>query len=180
MSNKRRVFLTIHHRNELSLGENRRKLRHGAYHWGILVSPKRPSGRSSYAYDVTDGVRLDPDRRLDLNPDRNWYFRESPLVNPEISSHLLVRIMIGKVPHHVPRTYIEAVLESIPLPSKKSQPQESCITWIKPAIKALQDLGLAEQFDIDNLMDYGLGLAQQRMTDPTTMPSIVNYTRRPM
>jgi hypothetical protein len=66
MSNKRRVMLTIHHRDELSLGPNRTRLGYAAYHWGILIQPKKPKGSDSNAYDVSNGAKVDPLTRQDL------------------------------------------------------------------------------------------------------------------
>lgn len=60
MSNKRRIIISIHHRDQFSLGEHRTRLGHAAYHWGILIQPKNPKGSDSDAYDVTDAAIVDP------------------------------------------------------------------------------------------------------------------------
>jgi hypothetical protein len=179
MANKRRIFLAIYHRNELSLGENR-WLRHSAFHWGIIISPKAARGRRSHAFDISDGVRLDPDNRIDLNSDRQWFFRAAHLVDPELSSHLLVRVMIGKLPHKVTIDHVESILASVPVPSKAVRPLENCVTWIKAAVTTLRTAGLVEDFNIEHIMDSSLGLAEDRMKNPAATPRIVNYTSRPM
>jgi hypothetical protein len=55
--NKRRVVVALYHRDRLSLGDNRKRLGYEAYHWGILIMPKKPrtGGRlDCNAYDATD------------------------------------------------------------------------------------------------------------------------------
>ncbi|KAK2773857.1 hypothetical protein FQN52_004457 [Onygenales sp. PD_12] len=48
---------------------------YGAYHWGVLLAPKKSNGCDNTAYDVSDGVRLDSETGQDLNPERDWFFR---------------------------------------------------------------------------------------------------------
>ncbi|EEH39720.2 hypothetical protein PAAG_01909 [Paracoccidioides lutzii Pb01] len=48
---------------------------YGAYHWGVLLAPKKSNGRDNMAYDVSDGVRLDNETGQDLNSERDWSFR---------------------------------------------------------------------------------------------------------
>lgn len=67
-------MLTIHHRDELSLGSNRTRLGYAAYHWGILTQPKKPKGSDSNACDISNGTRPDPMTRQDLNPNYDWQF----------------------------------------------------------------------------------------------------------
>ena len=74
MTDKRQVFVTLHYRDELSLGENRQRLGFAACQWGILISPKVSKGRDCFTYDVSNAARVDPNTRTDLNPQRNWYF----------------------------------------------------------------------------------------------------------
>ncbi|KND86749.1 hypothetical protein TOPH_08602 [Tolypocladium ophioglossoides CBS 100239] len=118
MGNKRRVVVTVHHRDELSLGNNRDRLGYEAFHWGILCN----------AYDVSDGATIDPDTWQDLNPSREWYFRPKHGVDPVRSGRLLGRIIIGKVPKNITDADIKALLADVPLPAQNATPQQSCVT----------------------------------------------------
>lgn len=177
--NKRRVFITWHHRHEFSIGENRQRFGSAAYHWGVLISPKKSVTRDCYAYDVSDGPHPDPMTGVDHNPNRDWVFRAKPNVNPMLSGHLLGRIMIGKVPRSVTHAEIQTCLESIPLPRKGVLPEENCVSWVKSAVRRLQEKGLAERFDIDRLVADSLAFADQRMESPNSTANIINYTSRP-
>lgn len=134
MSGKPRVIITIHHRDELSLGDNRNQLGLSAYHWGILIQPKNPKGSDSTAYDISDAARPDPITRQDLNPNRDWHFRPKPGVNPVLSGRLLGKVMIGKVPNNLTDAGIEAILKEVPLPAKNAKPVQNCVTWILTAV----------------------------------------------
>lgn len=130
MSNKRRVFVSLHHRYALSIGENRQRFNYAAYHWGILICPKKkPNGPDSHAFDVSDGILLHPTHRVDLNPDGNWLFRAEANANPDDNSHLLGRVMIEKVPDEVRYVKIHSLLEEIPLPQKGTVPEQNCVSW---------------------------------------------------
>ncbi|KGY15504.1 hypothetical protein PABG_11493 [Paracoccidioides brasiliensis Pb03] len=67
-------FIAIHHRDQVSLQERIRNT-YCAYHWGVLLAPKKSNGRDNMAYDVSHGVRLDNETGQDLNPERDWFFR---------------------------------------------------------------------------------------------------------
>jgi hypothetical protein len=178
MSNKRRVILTIHHRDELSLGSNRTQLGYAACHWGILIQPKKPKGSSSNAYDVSNGAKPDPITRQDLNPNFEWRFRTSLRVNHRLSGHLLGRVMIGKVPNNVTDAQIEAILGAVPLPVKNATPEQNCVTWILAAIRALQQHGLAEAFDVNQFLASALQYGHSWLDDPGPN-KFYNYTDRP-
>lgn len=74
MSNKCRAFVSLFYRDELSVGENRQQLGYAAYHWGILISPKKSKGPDCYSYDVTNWARLDPITMIDHNPETQLVF----------------------------------------------------------------------------------------------------------
>lgn len=145
MSNKRQVFVSIHYRGGLSLGESRQRLGYASYHWGILISPKVYKERECYTFDVSDAARPDPETRVDLNPNHEWVFRS----NPAVSGSLLCLIMIGKIPNDIDISEIRTRLQSIPVPQKNSIPEQNCVTWAMSAIQTLQSRGFAEQFEIN-------------------------------
>ena len=179
MRNKRRLYVGIHFRYELSIGEHRRRLGYAAFHWGIIVEPKVSCRRDSYAFDVTNGVNVDPSTMTDLNPNQVWYRRSKLDVDPRNSTHLLGKIMIGKVPNHHGYSHIEAHLRSIPLPERGAVPEQNCVTWLISAIRALQGAGLAEQFDLNSSMVYAIKFADMRMAKGG-LAKYANYTTRPV
>lgn len=164
MSNKRRVMVTIHYRDELSLRDNRARLGLSAYHWGILIQPKNPKGLDSNAYDVSDGARPDPMARQDLNPSRDWHFRAKLGVSPILSGRLLGKVMVGKVPNNVTDANMEDLLRKVPLPIKNTG--QNCVTWTLATIQALQKGKLAEDFDVNEFMTKALGLADEWLQHP--------------
>ncbi|PWY94725.1 hypothetical protein BO94DRAFT_282623 [Aspergillus sclerotioniger CBS 115572] len=176
--NKRRVLVTLHYRGALSLRENRERLGFAVYHWGILVAPKASTGRGCYSFDVSDGINLDPGSGVNRNPNFEWVLRAKTGVNPLPSSHLLGRVMIGKISHDVSFEQLDALLRSIPLP-RKGVSGENCVSWTRAAVAKLQEKGWAERFNIDCFMDDSLAYAHQRM-DADDVKSIINYTSRPM
>jgi uncharacterized protein DUF6914 len=172
--NKRRIFISMYFRDEFSIGQYR-----NSYHWGILIRPKYPSGHDTHAFDITNGVRLDGKTMTDLNPNRDWYFRLNEHVNPANNTHILGGIMVGKVPHEVTISQIEDILRPVPLPVKGAVPQETCATWVKAAIRALQEAELVEKFDVDGFMAHAQDFANKRMAKGGP-PEYINYTARVM
>lgn len=75
MSDKRRVIVTIHHRDEYSLHQHTERLGHTAYHVGLLIQPKSLGGgdKTSQAYFVTNGSK-DRGRRNQSKSERRLAF----------------------------------------------------------------------------------------------------------
>jgi len=71
-------------------------------------------------------------------------------MDPARSGRLLCMIMIGKVPNNVDIAQIVTALGQLQLPSRHVQGQH-CVWWVKRAVRQLQLMGMAEQFDIDRL-----------------------------
>ncbi|KAJ5366644.1 hypothetical protein N7541_000585 [Penicillium brevicompactum] len=180
MSNKRQVFLSLHHRGALSLGESRQQLGYSAYHWGILISPKSSNGPDCYIFDVSNGIMTDKEGNFDLNPEGDWVFRDNSEVDPEWSGRVLGRVMIGKLPNDVPYAEIDSLLRSIPLPQKGALPEQNCVTWTRAAILKLRENNLVEQFDINRFMDDSLAFADERLKNTDSTPGKINYTGRRM
>ncbi|OQD85348.1 hypothetical protein PENANT_c010G07828 [Penicillium antarcticum] len=176
------IFISIHHRGELSLDERRRELGISAYHWGVLLAPRHPRGPDCHAFDVTDGSSPDRLLRRDNNPDFKWHFRVKNYVNPDHSGSLLLRILIGKIKIGKSNgdafERIDALLRSIPLPVKGSSgamPSQNCVGWIRAAIRKLQANGLAEEFDVDSFMDHALAFVDRRLADVDHVPDVINH-----
>jgi len=166
MSNKRRLYVSIHHRDESSLGDNRVRLGYNAFHWGILITPKKSNGPDSLAFDVSDGAKPDPVTRQDTNSDYNWIFRSKTQVDPIRSGRLIGRVLIGKVPNNITDLQIQSILATVPLPVKDATPQQSCVTWVISAITSLQNAGIARRFDVSQFMVWALTYADYSLASP--------------
>lgn len=149
MSNKRRVLIALHHRNALSLPPERERLGHAAYHWVILIEPKFSRGANANAYDVTDAPGIDPNNRVNQNPENDWRFLAQCGVNPYKDSRFIGRVMIGKLPNNVKDSQVESILRGVEVPIKNAVPGQNCVTWTMAAIQALQSNGFVEKFDLD-------------------------------
>lgn len=173
MRNKRRVVIALYHRDRLSLGDSRTRLGYEAYHWGILIMPKRHQAKlpstnrpqDCNAYDATDMTALDPKTGHDLNPNLDWFFRPQHHIDPAATGRLIGRIIIGKLPKHVADSDIDRLLAEVPLPIKDASPPQSCVTWALDALSALQTAGLAWSFDGDQFKDWALDYGHRCMAD---------------
>lgn len=175
---KRQVFVSLDHRNALSLGENRERLGLAAFHWGIIIAPKNRKGPYCCSFDVSDGVLLHPENGINLNPDGDWNFRAKTNMNPDENSQLILRVMIGEVDNQITNERLYDLLEAIPLPQKDVLPEQNCVTWTNAAIATLQNNGLVEQFDIDAFAVEQYHFAIQRLEDLENTASILNYMSR--
>jgi len=189
MSGKRRVFISLFTRDELSLGDNRARLGSEAYHWAILIAPKgfqKSASEICDSFDVTNAAKVDPHQPgINLNPNGDWYYRHKHPVDPARSGRLLLLIMIGKVPNNVRMDAIATALQNIPLPSQFVAGQ-NCVWWTKQAIQQLQSMGLAEQFSVNRFEDDALAHADRALEELLRAGSqpkryrIENYTSRPV
>ena len=165
MSNKRRVIVAIHHRDRFSLGEDRQRLQHGAFHWSILTAPKSSKGADNIAYDVSNGARESPDGSTAPNPNGEWFFRGKGNVDPQRSSHLIGRILIGKIPNDISDAQIKEKLRQVPLPDKAAIPEQNCVSWIWDAIRVLQDANIIGKFDMGRFAEWALTCADTCMSE---------------
>ncbi|CAG7968315.1 unnamed protein product [Penicillium salamii] len=169
------VVLTLHHRGELSLGDNRRRLGFSAYHWGILLVPKEGDKRLCYAFDTTNAAIPDTMQRINLNPDFKWVYRVKNNVNPDESESLLIRIEIGELRDASPCT-IRSLLGTVQLPIAGVWPPQNCVDWIRSAICILRNHGHAFNMDnIDMVMARALAYADSRIADPDNAPCRLDH-----
>lgn len=175
MTDKRRVFVGICHRDELSLKENRERLGSAAYHWSIIVAPKgvqKSDTMSCDVYEVTNGVS------------RGWWLRHTN-AKPQLSSTFLCMIMIGKIPNTVDPTQLTNTLISLPFPNRHL-PNQGCLWWTMQAVGRLQSLGLAENFAIKKLEAKGVEHADESLKELRSGKSkngrrvVFNFTKRPL
>ncbi|KAJ5787151.1 hypothetical protein N7457_002141 [Penicillium paradoxum] len=159
------IFLALHHRGELSLGNERRRLGFAAYHWAILVSDTATN--RFHAFDVTDGSSPDPLVRRDLNPDFQWTYRVKSDVHPDSCESLLIRMAIGEVKDGLGPETIKILLQSVQLPIKGALPPQNCVTWIRGVLHKLRFHGYARKlYDVETVIARALAYADLRMADP--------------
>ncbi|OJD21612.1 hypothetical protein ACJ73_07050 [Blastomyces percursus] len=150
----------------MSLHEGTRKT-YGAYHWELLLAPKKSNGRDNMAYDVSDGVRLDSETGQDLNLERDWFFRIKNNVNPLDSGRLIGRVMIGKVPPQMTENDLEIILKDVALPDKELG--ERCRHWVWNAHihSTLQSASVIPNFEIEKFKVWILDYANQCLANPS-------------
>ena len=79
--------------------------------------------------------------------------------------------------------YVDYALKEVPLPAEDAVPLQNCVSWLRQAIKNLQERGCAEKFDVDVFMDEALKSADIWMEErkeggiPEEIEKI-NYTSR--
>lgn len=160
MATKRKIAVSLYHRDHLSEGKNRQIFGFEAYHWAILVMPMESRGPDCDAYDATDASFIDPVTFRMHNPAMDWRFRDRYKVDPEKSSKLIGRIVIGTV-EDTSTIALKALFSQVPLPVKNTHPQQSCVTWVVDAIVSLQKNGLLPAFDVDEFKEKALRYADQ-------------------
>ncbi|KAJ5380794.1 uncharacterized protein N7496_003222 [Penicillium cataractarum] len=178
--NKRRVYITLHHRDDLSLPHNRKKMGYGAYNWSIIITPKVSTGADSFAYDVTNVPEPDAFFKFESNPDREWRYRQKPHVDPTNCSTLVKKILIGKIPNDITYSLIQYLLETIPITENDTHHKQTGVRWIVHAIHKLQHtVLLAEMFSIREFMDEAIKLADERLRLGSSVPEVTDFTKRP-
>ena len=154
MSGKQRIHVEILHRGANSVDPLQRStLGLSRFHWAIMLAPKGLNKSSScQCFDVTDAWELTPDG-LNLNTDMDWRFRTRLSLNPLLDHKFLGGVMIGKLPKATTAQAVEKILLNVPLPKLGQTPQQSCVTWMRAAILALQHAGFVEsKLDVDQVM----------------------------
>ena len=117
---------------------------------------------------------------------REWYFRANTNLDLDTVNRLLGRVMVGKVADDgADSSSIQAQLEAVPLPVNSNKmgaepgQRQNCVSWVKDAVRKLQGVGYAEEFEVDGMMDAALRFADECMKKPDSR-AVMNYTRRPM
>ncbi|KJZ79717.1 hypothetical protein HIM_01186 [Hirsutella minnesotensis 3608] len=128
------------------------------------MTPPVSQGKECLVYDATDACYIDPETFRMINPTMDWWFRDKP-VDPELSSKLLGRLVIGRIPDgaHVSSVELTAFFREIPLPIKNTHPQQSCVTWATDAIRKMQRQGWVPEFEVDQFKHSALSYADDRM-----------------
>ncbi|OAA52026.1 hypothetical protein NOR_00619 [Metarhizium rileyi] len=160
---KRRIYLAIYHRFDLSTGKERMRLGHSAFHWAILISPKEQGGKDTDAFDVTDSVTVDQATGELVNLERLFRLQVKKGVDPSRAKSLLGRIQIGTLDNDLTIENIEALFSRVPIPSKFASPPESCVNWALCAIMHLQIFGEVASFDRRLFSDWVLDYADRQL-----------------
>ncbi|KAM4058929.1 hypothetical protein HRG_008194 [Hirsutella rhossiliensis] len=111
-----------------------------------------------------------------VNPTMNWWFNHRDNVDPALSTKLLGRIIIGQVPDKITIAEVSTLFESVPLPGKDMDPQQSCVTWVMNAIQRLQRQGWVRDFELRYFKDFALSCADQWIGQPRSRePKVIEY-----
>ncbi|KAF4123845.1 hypothetical protein GMORB2_5561 [Geosmithia morbida] len=169
------ITVALYHRDQFSRGDSRRIFGHEAYHWGFVITPPleatsqgpSPSPSLDSSFDATDTAEIDPVTFRMNNPTMDWWLRAEERIDSEANPKLLGRVVVGKIPEEdgsMPdAAELRAFFGAVPLPVKNTHPQQSCVTWIMDAIRALQRRGWVEEFDIEQFKDWALRYADERL-----------------
>lgn len=170
----RKVVVAMYNRPGYESELHRKHLGHETFHWGILISPEQSKGKDCDAYDATDRNTIDPVTFRMENPTLKWWLNARGPVDPALSGKLLVRIFIGAVPHDKSSRDVKELIDKVPLPKKDQDPQQSCVTWVKGAIRAFQEEEWLGDLAVETFMDWALSYADRKRAD-TRVPAIVHY-----
>jgi len=166
------IAVALYRRDPISTDPRKRQIyKHESYHWGILIG----EGAVFDAYDATDRNDIDPVTFRQRNPTNEWFFNASPGVKPAKSGRFLGHVIIGAVPSSMSRDDVKALLESIPLPKRNQNPQESCVTWVANAIRAFHQAQCVADFNVEKFLDWALSFADQRLASPDKTAPSVSY-----
>ena len=165
----------MYHREGYSTGRNRQILGYEAFHWGILIMPRE--GEAEYdAYDATDRNEIDPRTFRMENPNLDWWFdAKEGIVDTSRGGRLVGCIIIGAVPDDTSSREVRAFLEEVPLPKRNQTPQQSCVTWVGNAIRALHEIGWVDDFAVEKFMKWALSYGDDRMRDLEGFPDVLYY-----
>ena len=165
----------MYHREGYSTGRNRQILGYEAFHWGILVMPRE--GEAEYdAYDATDRNEIDPRTFRMENPNLDWWFdAKEGIVDTSRGGRLIGRITIGVVPDGTSSCDVRKFLKEVPLPERNQTPQQSCVTWVGNAIRALHEIGWIDRFSVEIFMKGALSYGDDRMRDLESFSNVTYY-----
>ncbi|KFA60005.1 hypothetical protein S40285_08693 [Stachybotrys chlorohalonatus IBT 40285] len=174
---KRHISVALYHRDHLSRGRTRKALGYEAFHWGIFTMAEASNTEDCCAFEATDISEIDPVTWRMGNPSMDWWFRVKPNVDLTLDSKLLGRIVIGAIPSEVSDVDLEQFFRQIPLPAKNTYPQQSCVTWVLDAVRALQEKVWASAFDIEEFRAWALEYADDMLREESVREDVVHYPK---
>jgi len=176
VSKKIRVYVALYFRNNITSNPQLvQQFGTAAYHWAILLESK--DGDTAHAFDVKED---------DAYPAQGipggWAYHDS--YDMRQSRSMLCKIMIGKLPPNIDAHGVGSMLntDNIPLPLYDTDPIQNCVSWVREAIAMLQQNGCAENFDINQFVNYAVEQgAKSYAANPRLNAAVpLNYTNRPM
>lgn len=178
MSNKTRVFVAIYTRPEASNTStaSSRKSRPKAqnFHWGLWLEPKGSTGEGT-SFDLEDSSAY-----TSISSPFGWRLHIDE--HKSIPSHMLGRIMIGKMVEGSSDADVGQILTQVQLPSEPGSEVSDAVEWIKRVITELQGLECAESFGVDVFMERALSYAvswnskKSKKESEKVLAEKVNYT----
>lgn len=167
------IAVAIYDRGDSSRGRMRQVLEYDAFHWGLLVGPETPNGADLWTFEATDVNNIDPVTFRMTNPALEWQYKFSNVIDPFKSARILGRVAIGVVPSGVLYPELRQLLQTVPLPVRNQEPQQSCVTWAVNAIKLLQEHKWVPEFDMQTFKDRVMAYGDDRMKrHEATEPSL--------
>ena len=171
----RLLSVAVYDRGNYSRGRMRQVFEYEAYHWGLLMGPAAFVPADLWTFDGTDASDIDPVAFRMNNPSMDWWFRAQDKSDPDKVAKLLGRIVISELAEGMLFSEMKALLETVPLPVKNRNPQESCVTWTVNAVKLLQERGLVPQFDLEIFKDQVLSYGDDRIKKQEALEPSVKY-----
>ncbi|ROT37803.1 hypothetical protein SODALDRAFT_351032 [Sodiomyces alkalinus F11] len=174
-TSQKQIAVAFYRRDPISTDPHKRKIyQHESYHWGILIVQQ---GNVHDAYEATDRNRLDPVTWKQENPTLDWWFKAKQGVNPYRSGKYLGCVVVGTVPADKSRDDVQAFLHEVPLPKRHQYPQQSCVTWVGNAIRALGEAQWMRELDWEEFADWALAYADKRLKNSEDTPEVVYYEK---
>ena len=173
MGNKIRVFVALYTRPEASNTSTASSLKSRpkaqAFHWGLWLEPKGSTGEGT-SFDLEDSSAYSS-----ISSPFGWRLHIDE--HKTTPSHMLGRIMIGKMVEGSSDADVAQILTQVQLPSEPGSQINDAVEWIKRVITELQDLGCAESFGIDVFMEKALSYAVSwNGKKSKKVPEKINYT----
>lgn len=173
MANKIRVFVAVYTRPTVStsstISYSKSRTTAQKYHWGLWLEPKASTGYGT-SFDLEDAVAYSS-----VSSPFGWRLHIDEHMSPP--SHMLGRIMVGKLVEGSAETDVAQILMQVQLPNEPGSQVSDAVEWIKRVIANLQESGYAESFSIDTFMKKALSyaIAWHKKKDRKE-PEKVNYT----
>ncbi|KAF1966459.1 hypothetical protein BU23DRAFT_440388, partial [Bimuria novae-zelandiae CBS 107.79] len=139
------------------------------YHWGLWLEPKASTGNGT-SFDLEDAVAYPT-----VSNPFGWRLHIDE--HKSLPSHMLGRIMIGKMVEGSTEADVAQILTQVQMPNEPGNQVGDAVEWIKRAIAELQEMRCAESFSIDAFMEEAVSYAASwHSKKGSKEPEKVNYT----
>ncbi|KAL1602328.1 hypothetical protein SLS60_005743 [Paraconiothyrium brasiliense] len=173
MGDKIRVFVAVYTRptssNSSTTSSSKSRPTAQKYHWGLWLEPKGSTGNGT-SFDLEDAIAYSS-----VSSPFGWRMHIDE--HKSVPSHMLGRIMIGKMVEGSSEFDVARILTQVQMPCEAGSQVGNAVEWVKRVIFELQEVGCAERFSIDAFMDEALSLAVSwHSKKGRKEPEKVNYT----